>query len=94
MDAIPPHPHPSKNFKQEYIPVGCVPPTLPPYGGVSVTETPRDRDPPVDRQTDTCENITLPKNSFAGGKNHKAAWSIFYHFKSCYERLLCDPPMK
>ena len=45
--------------------------------GVSVTETPRtetlfsrdplDRDPPVDRITDICENITLPQTSFEGG---------------------------
>ena len=37
--------------EQEYIPVGCVPPALPPYGGspwteTSWTETPLDRNPP------------------------------------------------
>ena len=26
------------------------------------------RDPPVDRMTDMCKNITLPQTSFAGGK--------------------------
>ena len=34
-------------------------------------ETPLDRDPPVNRMTDRCKNITLPQTSFAGGKNQR-----------------------
>ena len=39
--------------------VGCVPA----QGGV-----PEEVLPPVNRMTDRCKNITLPKTSFAGGK--------------------------
>ena len=33
------------------------------------TRHPPEADPPVDRMTDRCKNITLPQTSFAGGKN-------------------------
>ena len=61
--------------KQECIPVGCVPPALPPQGGgLRDKDLPWTRDPPplpVDRMTDACENITLPQTSFADGNNNK-----------------------
>ena len=37
-----------------------------PGAGASLSGRPPS---PVDRQTDTCEIITLPQTSFAGGKN-------------------------
>ena len=67
------------SFPQEWIPVGYVPPALYRTGGgvtvqwggglwpgrgVCVRETPL----PSCGQTDTCEIITLPQTSFAGGK--------------------------
>ena len=64
-----------RNFKQECIPVGCVPPAA-----VAVHQAaPRTRHLPWDQappspcgQTHTCKHITLPQTSFAGGKNLKS----------------------
>ena len=52
-------------FKQECIPVGCVPPAAVAVGGVS-TMHPPDHAPPCG-QTHACKHITLPQTSFAGG---------------------------
>ena len=41
-------------IKQDSIPIGCVPPACEPYGGA----------PPVNRMSDRCKNITLPKPLF------------------------------
>ena len=70
-----------KTYKQECIPVGCLPPTLYRTGGLSpggglcpggsqsggssIRETPS----PVNRMTDKCKNTTLPQTSFAGDNN-------------------------
>ena len=73
---------PKHLHQQECIPVGCVPPARYRMARVSLTETPPgqsrdplwteiplDRDPPVNRMTNRCKNITLPQTSFAGGSN-------------------------
>ena len=70
---------PKCKLKQECIPVVCVPPARWLYpvvsnggGGESANlpnADPLDTDPLVDRMTDTCENITFPQTSFAGGKD-------------------------
>ena len=64
--------------KQECMPVGCVPPAcwcIP--GGAPPWQRPPchvtcdaswNRDPPVNRMTHRCKNITLPQTSFTGGK--------------------------
>ena len=62
------------HFKQECIPVGCVPPALYLTGGVSVGETPLNREPLPCGQTDTCENITLPQTTFADGNDNVNGW--------------------
>ena len=65
--------------KQECIPVECVLPALhhtwglpdrdtPPWTLTSLDRDPLDRDPPC-KQTNTCENSTLPQTSFTDGKN-------------------------
>ena len=57
--------HSGHSFKQECIPVGCVPPALYCTGGLpdrdppAWTETLLDRDP-LNRITDRCKNITFP----------------------------------
>ena len=63
----------NRNVKQECIPVGCIPPALPPYGGSLCDRDPPDRNPPpgqippwtetppVNRITDRCKNITFPQ---------------------------------
>ena len=50
-------------FKQECIPVGCVPPTAVAVMGGSPPGTPRPGTPSpfVNRITDTCKNITFPQ---------------------------------
>ena len=48
---------------------------------------PLDRDPPPCGQTDTCEYITLPQTSFAGGKNK----SNQIKFCSRVAMCLCKP---
>ena len=79
-----------KCSKQECIPVGCVSPALYRKGGLC----PQGglcpgwvcpwvglclRDPPVNRMTDRCKNITLPQTSFEGGKKDRLFTSYVGH---------------
>ena len=87
-----------QTYKQECIPVGCVPPALYRTGGggslsarwslstgVSVRETPSPRG-----QTDDCENITLDQTSFAGGNDDNENGSILSAFKKEYSPSYCQ----
>ena len=56
------------HFKQECIPVGCLPPAAVAVGGVSTRHPPGSRHPQPCGQTHACRHITLPQTSFAGGK--------------------------
>ena len=81
------------SYKEECIPVECVPPAavaIP--GGFSTRHPPKSRPrpgaaPPPREQTpfwtefltQACENITLPQTSFAGGNNiSKCTFYILY----------------
>ena len=49
--------------------IGLGLPTPPPMQTLQMHTPPACSAPPRDRMTDTCENIALPKTSFAGGNN-------------------------
>ena len=48
------------------LPLDADPPLL------HLMQTPLNADPPVNRMTHRCKNITLPQTSFAGGKYHSS----------------------
>ena len=77
--------------KQECIPVGCVPPAAvavpggsppgtPPGAGTPRSRHPPGADPPgpgpLCGQKHTCNHITLPQTSFAGGNNVKFGFIV------------------
>ena len=68
------------HFKQECIQVIYILPALYRTGGVSVRETPLNRELLPRGQTDTCENITLPQTTFAGGNDNVNRWQTLQCF--------------
>ena len=69
---------PERTWEQESIPVGCVPPAFLILGGGGLPSPKEYGNRQPDRKwhhtetplwTDTCEIITLPQTSFAGGNN-------------------------
>ena len=68
VTGLPTHPPPPADPPVGRLPPGCRPPVEaePPPRQTTCRKT---RFPPVNRMTDTSENITLPQTSFADGKN-------------------------
>ena len=54
----------------------CTAHTLPLWGGESLTETPLDREPPVNRMTHRCKNITFPQQIELNRAKNAQYWGL------------------